>query len=67
MKGILEFELPEDNDSFQMAQNAANYSIVIEDLDIWLRSMSKYEDIKTIRITDVREKLTELMRDSNLL
>lgn len=67
MKGILEFELPVDNDSFQLAQNAVKYSIVIEDFDNWLRSKFKYEDQKTIEIEEVREKLTELMRDNNLI
>jgi hypothetical protein len=66
MKGILEFQLPEDQESFEYAQNGILYSMVLDDLDNWLRSKFKYEDQETISIEEVRSKLGELLTERNL-
>jgi hypothetical protein len=67
MKGILEFNLPEDHEDFMYAQNGILYSIVIDELDNWLRSKVKYEDKSTLKISEVREKLNELLQERGLL
>lgn len=66
MKGILEFSLPEDEEAFKYAQNGISYSIVLDELDNWLRAKSKYEDQETITIEEVRAKLHELKNERNL-
>jgi hypothetical protein len=64
--GILKFPLPEEIDAFNYALKGIDYSIVLDDLDQWLRSKSKYEDIETITIEEVRGKLWELKSERNL-
>lgn len=66
MKGLLEFNLPDDEESFYYAQNGILYCIVLEDLDIWLRNKAKYEDQETISIAEVREYLSQLREERDL-
>lgn len=42
MKGILEFNLPDESDDFKMAQRAVNYSIAIDEFSNYLRRAIKY-------------------------
>ena len=42
MKATLEFDLPEDNDSFKMATRGADYFCVLWDLKELLRQKRKY-------------------------
>lgn len=41
-KGILEFNLPEEQEEFEYAQNGIAYSVVIEDTLNWIRGILKY-------------------------
>ena len=43
MKAILEFNLPEDQEDFNLAVNASNMYVAIHEMDQWLRSKIKYE------------------------
>lgn len=45
MNGILEFNLPEENDDFQAALNGQNYKSAIWDFDQLLRSEMKYKEL----------------------
>jgi len=45
MNGILEFNLPEENDDFQAALNGTNYKSAIWDFDQLLRSEMKYKEL----------------------
>lgn len=65
-KAILEFNLPEDENEFIFAKNGIKYSIVLDDLDNWLRGKTKYEDIDTITIDEVRSKMKLLMEEYDL-
>lgn len=68
MKAILEFDLPEESHEMQDAINGYKYSIVIFELDQWLRSKIKYEDLpdKEYDIYDsVREKIRDIVDDYN--
>ena len=60
-KAVLEFNLPEERDDFEIAQNGWKYKAALDDLDIWLRSMQKYENKISVSIKAVRDKLRELM------
>lgn len=66
MKAILEFNLPEEEDNHLYALNGIKYSIVIDELDNWLRAKVKYEDQETIGIDEVREYLNNLKIERNL-
>lgn len=66
MKAILEFNLPEDREDFDLAQNGNRYSCVIEELDNFLRAKIKYEDLpedKEAIYREIREKLHEIKSD----
>jgi hypothetical protein len=57
MKGILQFDLPEEREDFEHAQKATHYVAIIEDLFNLLRQKSKYENKKSIAITELQEWL----------
>lgn len=71
MKITMEFTCPEEQEDFDNASNGSRYLQVINDLDAWLRSCTKYDskifgegnpshqDIATC----VREKIWELRRE----
>jgi hypothetical protein len=71
MKAILEFNLPEDNTEYELANNANKMYSVLWDMDQWLRSNTKYapDDMSedTYNAYDkCREQLRELMNDENI-
>lgn len=42
MKGIIQYNLPEENEEFQTAINGSKYKLLIWDLDQYLRGEIKY-------------------------
>lgn len=69
MKGILEFNLPEDKEDFQLAQKAINYSIAIDDFDNYLRAELKYnEHSYTLKeralLTFIRDRFNKICREA---
>jgi hypothetical protein len=71
MKAILEFNLPEDNQDFQLASNAMKFWSVLYELDQDLRSKTKYasDDLpqdKYDAYEEIRDNLYELMRNENI-
>jgi len=63
MKGVLEFTLPEEQDEFRLAQDAWKYSIIIDEMFNWLRSLEKHQNIKKLTVEQVRNKLVELRNE----
>lgn len=68
MKAILEFNLPDDEEEYILANNALNFWRVLYELDQDLRSKTKYasDDLsqdKYDAYQEVRDKLHELMTD----
>jgi len=63
MKAILEFNLPEDNQEFELHTKASKMYCTLWDLDQWLRSEIKNKDKE---LDDVRDKLRELMYDNRI-
>lgn len=45
MKGTLEFNLPEENEEFDVAVNAMSYRIALADVGDYLREKLKYSDL----------------------
>lgn len=60
MKGILEFNLPEDSEDFELAKHGWKYKALLDDFYNYLRSKSKYEDIESLTIEEIREELLAL-------
>jgi hypothetical protein len=71
MKAILEFNLPDDQQDFQLASNAMKFWSVLYELDKDLRAKTKYasDDLpedKYDAYQEVRDMLHELMRNENI-
>ena len=71
MKGTLEFNLPEEQSEFDLANNASKYYSVLWDLDQYLRNFVKYpsdreDPILTDTMAKVRDELWRLMNEHNL-
>lgn len=45
MKGILEFNLPEEHVDFETAVKFSSYRSFVWEFDQWMRSKIKYEDL----------------------
>ena len=71
MKATLEFNLPEDQNEFEMVNNASKTYSVIWEFQQWLRSQTKHApDTMSENTYDTfekcREKLNDLLIDNNL-
>ena len=71
MKAILEFNLPDDNQEYNLANNALNFWRVLHQLDKDLRTKTKYaaDDLSADKYDayqEVRDMLHELMTDNNV-
>ena len=64
MKAILEFNLPEEKDEYDFANNGVNYYITLIEFDHWLRSEYKYNGNEAM--FEVREKLQQFINDNNI-
>ena len=64
MKATLEYNLPEDRDDFNYANNGYNYYMALIEMDEWLRSEYKYNDNE--EMYQVREKLREIILENNV-
>ena len=71
MKAILEFNLPEENDEFDLAINAVKWYSVCWELDQYLRSKTKYAPDSMPNevyeaLNETRDKLRELLIENNI-
>jgi len=71
MKAILEFNLPEDQTEYQMANDASKMCSVLWEMKQWLRTQVKYAPDEISQETydafvECRDKLYELLMDNNL-
>ena len=64
MKATLEYNLPEDQDDFNHANNGFNYYMALVEMDEWLRTEYKYNDRE--ELYEVREKLREIILENNV-
>ena len=64
MKATLEFNLPEDQDDFNYANNGFKYYMALVEMDQWLRSEYKYNGKE--EMYEVREKLREIIFENNV-
>ena len=71
MKAILEFNLPEDQQDFELATKGLKFWAVLWDLDQSLRTKTKYApdslpQDKYDAYKEIRDELRELMFENNL-
>ena len=71
MKAILEFNLPDDQQEYDLANNGLNFWHVLWELDQELRANTKYApddmtDDDYDAYQKIRDKLHELMNDYNV-
>ena len=72
MKAILEFNLPEDQDDFELATKGGKWYSVVWDMDQWLRTQYKYmpdaeySEDKYNAYYEARQKLTSIMYDNGV-
>ena len=66
MKVHLVFKLPEEQDEYQSCMDGSRYKILVEDLDNKLRALSKYQDIESVPVDDVRAMIRDLKSDLGL-
>ena len=64
MKAILEFNLPEDQERFDFANNGFNYYMALSEMDQWLRSEYKYNEKEEMYA--VRQKLYLICSENNV-
>ncbi len=60
MKAILEFNLPEDQSEYELANRAGKLHCFVYDLACWVRQKYKYEEVDSIDIEELQDKLGEL-------
>jgi hypothetical protein len=63
MKGILEFNLPEDQEDFNLANKGGKYYFVLWEMDQWYRSKIKYDDTLSDEQYKIYEDSREQLRD----
>lgn len=69
MKSKLIFNLPEENYEFELACNGGKYKSILCELDNFLRSKLKYEDISDVEYEiyeNTRTRLWDLINEENL-
>lgn len=69
MKKILEFNYPEDEDIFDLANRGIDYYGVLVDYDDYLRGLIKYkskEELKNFSPEIARKQLNDFLKDRNL-
>ena len=64
MKATLEFNLPEEQEDFNHANNGFNYYMALVEMDQWLRAEYKYNDKE--EMYEVREKLRQIIFENNV-
>ena len=66
MKAILEFDLPEDKEEFEVASKAMDWSILAWDIDQFIRNKIKYEQDREGVLQLVRDRLHFNMEEKGL-
>jgi hypothetical protein len=64
MYATLKYNLPEDQEEFNHANNGFNYYMALVEMDQWLRSEYKYNGKE--EMYEVRNKLREIISKNNV-
>jgi len=66
MKAILEFNLPEDKEEFDVAAKAMDWALVAWDIDDFIRNKIKYEQDRDGVLQLVRDELNFRIEEKGL-
>lgn len=66
MKGILEFNLPEEESEHLIAVKASSLHSAIDDLRQEIRRIRKYGDKREVSIELIEKKFYEVLRDNGV-
>ena len=66
MEAILKFNLPEDNEEFAIATKAMDWSLLVWDIDQFIRNKIKYEQDREGVLQLVRNELNFQMEEKGL-
>ena len=66
MKAILEFNLPEDQEQFNIASKAMDWALLAWDIDQFIRNKIKYEQDREDILQLVRNELNFQMEEKGL-
>jgi len=66
MKAILEFNLPEDQDQFDVATKAMDWSLLVLHIDQFIRNKIKYDQDRDGVLQLVRNELNFQMEEKGL-
>ncbi len=66
MKAILKFNLPEDQDQFDVATKAMDWSLLVWHIDQYIRNKIKYEQDRDGVLQLVRKELNFQMEEKGL-
>ena len=66
MKAILEFNLPEDKEAFEVASKAMDWALLAWDIDQFMRNKIKYEQDREDILQLVRNELNFQMEEKGL-
>ena len=70
MKAILEFELPEDKENFDVVSRAMDWALVVWDMDQIMHKKVKYEELSDdsrLVIEDLRLTMSDMLINRGLL
>ena len=70
MKAILEFELPEDKENFDVASRGMDWALVVWDMDQIMHKKVKYEELSDdsrLVIEDLRLTMSDMLINRGLL
>ena len=66
MKAKLEFDLPEDQEQFNVASKAMDWSLLVWDIDQFIRNKIKYEQDRDGILQILRNELNFKMEEKGL-
>ena len=66
MKAVLEFNLPDDKEEFDVSAKAMDWSLLVWDIDQFIRNKIKYEQDKDGILQLVRDRLHFNMEEKGL-
>jgi len=70
MKAILEFELPEDKEHFDVASRSMDWALVVWDMDQIMHKKVKYEELSNdsrLVIEELRLTMSDMLINRGLL
>lgn len=63
VKAILEFDLPEDKQEFELAQKAGDYYSALNDIYCRLRNLNKYNESRKVDIEELLTEMNQILND----